>query len=56
MLVLMNEINKSMKEITMTNLYMGGEDLPDDSLKLEDVMANAPRREGDFIRIRPVLE
>jgi len=32
------------------------EDLPDDSLKLEDVMANAPRREGDFIRIRPVLE
>ena len=30
MLVLMNEINKSMKEITMTNLYMGGEDLPDD--------------------------
>ena len=32
------------------------EDVPDDSLKLEDVMANAPRREGDFIRIRPVLE
>ena len=32
------------------------EDLQDDSLKLEDVMANAPRREGDFIRIRPVLE
>jgi len=32
------------------------EDLPDESLKLEDVMANAPRREGDFIRIRPVLE
>ena len=30
MLVLMNEINKSMKEITMTKLYMGGEDLPDD--------------------------
>ena len=30
MLVLMNEINKSMKEITMTNLYLGGEDLPDD--------------------------
>ena len=32
------------------------EDLPDESLKLEDVMANVPRREGDFIRIRPVLE
>ena len=30
MLVLMNEINKLMKEITMTNLYLGGEDLPDD--------------------------
>ena len=30
MQVLMNEINKSTKEITMINLYMGGEDLPDD--------------------------
>ena len=30
MQVLMNEINKSMKEIIMTKLYMGGEDLPDD--------------------------
>ena len=30
MQVLMNEINKSTKEITMTNLYMGVEDLPDD--------------------------
>lgn len=30
MLVLMNEINKLTKEITMTNLYLGGEDLPDD--------------------------
>ena len=30
MLVLMNEINKLTKEITTTNLYLGGEDLPDD--------------------------
>ena len=30
MLVLMNEINKLIKEITMTNLYLGGDDLPDD--------------------------
>ena len=26
----MKQIKKSTKEITMTNLYMGGEDLPDD--------------------------
>ena len=32
------------------------EDVPTDSLELDDVMANAPRREGDFIRTRPVLE
>ena len=30
MLVLMNEINKLMKEIIMTNLYLDGNDLPDD--------------------------
>jgi aspartyl-tRNA(Asn)/glutamyl-tRNA(Gln) amidotransferase subunit C len=26
------------------------------SMPAEDVLANAPRREGDFFRIRPVLE
>jgi aspartyl-tRNA(Asn)/glutamyl-tRNA(Gln) amidotransferase subunit C len=26
------------------------------SMATEDVLANAPRREGDFFRIRPVLE
>jgi aspartyl-tRNA(Asn)/glutamyl-tRNA(Gln) amidotransferase subunit C len=27
-----------------------------DSRPLEDVLANAPRREGDFVRVRAVLE
>ena len=31
-------------------------DIPGDSFPLEEVLANAPQREGDFIRIPPVLE
>lgn len=32
------------------------EDVVEPSLPQADVMANAPRREGEFFRIRPVLE
>lgn len=32
------------------------EDVPEDSLDLEDVLKNAPRREGEFFRVNAVLE
>ena len=32
------------------------EDEARDSIPLEDALANAPRRDGDFIRVRAVLE
>ena len=32
------------------------EDLAEDSLDSEDVLKNAPRREGDFFRVNAVLE
>ena len=32
------------------------DDSPEDSLAHEDVMRNAPRREGDFFRVNAVLE
>ncbi len=32
------------------------EDIVQPSLPVEDVLANAPAREGDFIRVRRVLE
>ena len=32
------------------------DDEPAPSRDIEDVLANAPRREGDFVRVRAVLE
>ena len=32
------------------------DDVPDSSLESEEVLSNAPRREGDFFRVKPVLE
>jgi aspartyl-tRNA(Asn)/glutamyl-tRNA(Gln) amidotransferase subunit C len=32
------------------------EDTPSQSLSREDLMANAPRRDGDYFRVRAVLE
>ena len=32
------------------------EDIPRESLPAEDVLANAPDREGDLFKLRPVLE
>lgn len=32
------------------------DDVPDSSLKPEEVLSNAPRREGEFFRVKPVLE
>ena len=32
------------------------DDAPDASLEPDDVLSNAPRREGEFFRVRPVLE
>jgi len=32
------------------------DDLPEDSLDSEDVLKNAPRRQGEFFRVNAVLE
>ncbi len=32
------------------------DDVPEGSLDSEDVLSNAPRREGDFFRVKAVLE
>ena len=32
------------------------DDIPRESLQAEDVLANAPDREGDLFKLRPVLE
>ena len=32
------------------------EDVPDSSLEPEEVLSNAPHREGEFFRVKPVLE
>ena len=32
------------------------DDVPDTSLEPEEVLSNAPRREGEFFRVKPVLE
>lgn len=32
------------------------DDVPDSSLESEEVLSNAPRREGDFFRVKQVLE
>jgi aspartyl-tRNA(Asn)/glutamyl-tRNA(Gln) amidotransferase subunit C len=32
------------------------DDVPDSSLDPEEVLSNAPRREGDFFRVKAVLE
>lgn len=32
------------------------DDVPEASLDSEDVLSNAPRREGDFFRVKAVLE
>jgi len=32
------------------------EDIPHDSLPAEQILANAPDREGDLFKLRPVLE
>ena len=32
------------------------EDEPTEPMSVEDVLANAPRRQGDYFRVRPVLE
>ena len=31
-------------------------DTADESMRLEDALSNAPRRDGDFVRVRAVLE
>lgn len=41
---------------TVAQCNVLGYDEPAPSLTTEEVMANAPDREGDFIRIRAVLE
>ncbi|MBM3154251.1 MAG: Asp-tRNA(Asn)/Glu-tRNA(Gln) amidotransferase subunit GatC [Chloroflexi bacterium] len=40
--------------VALQNVFRA--DGPQPSYPVEDVMANAPQREGDFFKIRPVLE
>ena len=55
----LNELDTS--DVTPTG-HAGGlqtvmrDDLPEDSLDSEDVLKNAPRREGEFFRVNAVLE
>lgn len=55
----LNELNTT--GVTPTG-HAGGlqtvmrEDLAEDSLESEDVLKNAPRREGEFFRVNSVLE
>ena len=40
----------------MTNQTVMREDKTEPGLDKEDVLANAPRREGDYFRVKAVLE
>ena len=42
------------QSVTLQNVMK--DDEPDSSLPPEDILANAPQKEGDFFRIRAVLE
>jgi aspartyl-tRNA(Asn)/glutamyl-tRNA(Gln) amidotransferase subunit C len=42
------------QSITLQNVMK--DDEPDSSLPPEEILANAPQKEGDFFRIRAVLE
>ena len=55
-----------LQKVDTTNVPLTAQSIPlqtvmrDDevapSLPAEDILANAPRREGDFFRVKPVLE
>ena len=42
------------QSIVLQNVFMGDEAA--DSLLQSEILANAPRREGEFFRVNPVLE
>lgn len=57
---------EALKEVDTTNVpptaqsialqNVLGEDVVSSSLPLEDVLANAPQKDGDFFKVRAVLE
>ncbi len=47
-------ISPTAQSIALQNVMRDDETMP--SLSTEDVLANAPRREGEFFRVRAVLE
>jgi aspartyl-tRNA(Asn)/glutamyl-tRNA(Gln) amidotransferase subunit C len=49
-----SDVPPTAQPIPLSNVLK--EDAVAPSLPREDVLANAPRREGDFFRIKPVLE
>jgi aspartyl-tRNA(Asn)/glutamyl-tRNA(Gln) amidotransferase subunit C len=48
------DVEPTAHTLPLTNVMR--EDLAADSLPTEDVLANAPRRDGDYIRVRAVLD
>ncbi len=48
------DIPPTAQSIDIRNVTAGDEIVP--SMSPEDVLANAPRKEEDFFRVRPVLE
>jgi len=49
-----DDVPPTAQSVNLQNVFR--EDVIVPSLSREDVLANAPRREGDFFRVRPVLE
>ena len=47
-------LSPTAQTIALQNVFR--EDKPEPSCPLQDVIANAPKREEDFFKIRPVLE
>jgi aspartyl-tRNA(Asn)/glutamyl-tRNA(Gln) amidotransferase subunit C len=49
-----DSLSPTAQTVALLNVFR--DDKPEASCPVQDVMANAPQREGDFFRIRPVLE
>jgi len=49
-----NNLSPTAQTVALQNVFRADEPRP--SYSVQDVMANAPQREEDFFKIRPVLE
>jgi len=49
-----SDLRPTAQTVALQNVFR--EDEPRPSYPVQDVMANAPQREGDFLKTRPVLE